>query len=123
MRRVWSCTKADCMSTTDVAKAPAAAGEQPASPAVPAFPKPDVQSPIVPQSTISARALFAVVAIMTFLASLTLGAAVMVRSVANDWQSDVSREVTIQIRPTAGRDIEADIVKSYRELSRRAPAC
>ena len=66
----------------------------------------------MPQSTISARALFAVVAIMTFLASLTLGAAVLVRSVANDWQSDVSREVTIQIRPTAGRDIEADIARA-----------
>jgi cell division transport system permease protein len=101
------------MSTNDSAvQEPAAAGERPASPAAPAFPKPEVQSPIVPQSTISTRALFTVVAIMTFLASLTLGAAVMVRSVANDWQSDVSREVTIQIRPTAGRDIEADIERA-----------
>jgi cell division transport system permease protein len=101
------------MSTNDtVVQEPAAVGAEPAGAAAPAFPKPQFQSPIVPQSTISARALVAVVAIMTFLASLTSGAAVMVRSVANDWQSDVAREVTIQIRPAAGRDIEADIARA-----------
>jgi len=101
------------MSTNDaVVHEPAAAGAEPASAAAQAFPKPEIQSPIVPQSTISVRALFAVVAIMTFLASLTLGAAILVRSVANDWQADVAREVTIQIRPTAGRDIEADLVRA-----------
>ena len=36
---------------------------------------------------------------MTFLASLTSGAAVLVRAAATEWQSDVAREVTIQIRP------------------------
>ena len=83
------------MSTNDaLARQPVPVGEAPASTATPAFPKPEVQSPIVPKSTISARALFAVVAIMTFLASLTLGTAVLVRSVAIDWQSEVAREVT-----------------------------
>ena len=98
------------MSTNDaLAQDSMGADERPASAVVSAFPQPDARSPIVPQSTISTRALFAVVAIMTFLASLTLGAAILVRSLANDWQSEVSREVTIQIRPAAGRDIEADI--------------
>jgi cell division transport system permease protein len=50
-----------------------------------------------------------VVAIMTFLASLTTGAAMMVVNSASDWQSDVSREITIQVRPVPGRDIEADV--------------
>jgi cell division transport system permease protein len=49
---------------------------------------------------------------MTFLASLTSGAAVLVRSAANEWQSNVSREVTIQVRSTVGRDIEADIARA-----------
>ena len=53
--------------------------------------------------------LVAVVAIMTFLSSLTVGAVMLVRSAASEWQSDVSREVTIQVRPSAGRDIEADV--------------
>jgi cell division transport system permease protein len=33
----------------------------------------------------------------------------MVVSTASDWQSDISREVTIQVRPVSGRDIEADV--------------
>src|SRR5262247_4159466 len=76
------------------------------------LPLPRFETPIVPQSTISARALVAVVAIMTFLASLTTGAVMLVRAAANDWQSEVAREVTIQVRPAADRDIEADIAKA-----------
>jgi len=64
---------------------------------------------IVPADSISGRALLAVIEIMTFLAALTLGAVVLVRSAAGEWQSAVAREVTIQLRPTDGRDIEADL--------------
>jgi cell division transport system permease protein len=81
------------------------------APAVPAV-LPRFESPIVPRATISGRALVAVVAIMTFLAALTTGAVVLVRSAANEWQADVAREVSIQIRPVAGRDIEADIAEA-----------
>jgi cell division transport system permease protein len=73
---------------------------------------PRFTTPIVPRSTIAGRALVAVVAIMTFLASLTTGAVVLVYGAASEWRAEVSREVTIQIRPTAGRDIEADIAKA-----------
>jgi len=66
-------------------------------------------SSIVPADSISGRALLAVVAIMTFLAALTLGAVVLVRSAAGEWQSSVAREVTIQLRPNDQRDIEADL--------------
>ena len=67
---------------------------------------------IVPSSSIAGRSLTAVVAIMTFLAALTTGAAMLVVSTANDWQADVGREVTVQVRPAAGRDIEADVGKA-----------
>ena len=70
------------------------------------------QTPIVPQATISARALIGVVAIMTFLASMTIGAVALVRAAALEWQSDVAREMTIQIRPAAGRDMEIDVAKA-----------
>jgi len=73
---------------------------------------PRVVTAIVPKGSIAGRSLIAVVAIMTFLAALTTGAVMMVASAANDWQSNVSREVTIQVRPTTGRDIEADISKA-----------
>jgi cell division transport system permease protein len=70
------------------------------------------QTPIVPQATISARALIGVVAIMTFLASLTIGAVALVRAAALEWQSGVAREMTVQIRPAAGRDMEMDVAKA-----------
>jgi cell division transport system permease protein len=73
---------------------------------------PHVTTPIVPKSSISGRSLVAVVSIMTFLASLTTGAVMLIRTSASDWQSDVAREVTIQIRPAPGRDTEADVRKA-----------
>lgn len=97
------------MSTSDAAvPGDAAAATEVAKPIAPAVAGPRFESSIVPQATISGRALVAVIAIMTFLASLTSGVAVLVRSAAIEWQSSVSREVTIQIKPTTGRDIEAD---------------
>jgi cell division transport system permease protein len=57
----------------------------------------------------SGRALIAVVAIMTFLASITTGAVLLVRASAAQWQSDVASEITIQLRATSGRDIDRDL--------------
>src|SRR3954468_3834328 len=70
------------------------------------------EAAIVPADSISGRALLAVIAIMTFLATLTLGAVVLVRSAAGEWQSAVAREVTIQVRPSAERNLEADVQKA-----------
>jgi cell division transport system permease protein len=65
-------------------------------------------SPIVPRASIAGRALVAVVAIMTFLASITTGAVLLVSASAAEWQSDVSSEITIQVRPAPGRDLDRD---------------
>lgn len=65
-------------------------------------------SPIVPRASIAGRALVAVVAIMTFLASITTGTVLLVRASAAEWQSEVASEITIQVRPVAGRDIDRD---------------
>src|SRR4051795_11005507 len=65
-------------------------------------------SPIVPRASIHGRALVAVVAIMTFLASLTTGAVLLVSASAAEWQSEVASEITVQVRPVAGRDLERD---------------
>lgn len=77
-------------------------------------------TPIVPKRSIAGRALVAVVAIMTFLASLTTGAVMLVRSSAVEWQSDVAREVTIQVRPGLGRDLEAAVARAV-EIARAVP--
>jgi cell division transport system permease protein len=65
-------------------------------------------SPIVPRASIAGRARVAVVAIMTFLASITTGAVLLVSASAAEWQSEVASEITIQVRPQAGRDLERD---------------
>jgi cell division transport system permease protein len=77
-------------------------------------------TPIVPSGSISGRSLTALVAIMTFLAAMTLGAVAMVVGAASDWQSDVGREVTIQVRPVSGRDIEADVRATVAAVSATA---
>jgi cell division transport system permease protein len=73
---------------------------------------PTSRTSIVPADSIAGRALVAVVAIMTFLAALTLGAVVLVRAAAGEWQSTVARELTIQVRPLEGRDTNAQVKKA-----------
>jgi cell division transport system permease protein len=76
---------------------------------------------IIPRNSIAGRSLVAVVAIMTFLASMTTGAVVLVRAAASDWQAEVAREITIQVRPQIGRDIEAEVRKAA-DIARAAPS-
>jgi len=70
------------------------------------------QQSIVPHASVASTALTLVVAIMTFLASLTLGAVTLVNDSARSRTSDVSREVTVQIAPAEGRDLAADILSA-----------
>jgi len=81
---------------------------------------PPAATPIVPNTSIAGRSLAAVVAIMTFLAALTTGAVMLIVSAASDWQADVGREVTIQVRPAPGRDLEADVRKAA-DIARATP--
>jgi len=68
--------------------------------------------PLVPAVSIAGRALVTVIAIMTFLASLTAGAAMLIAETSQDWRQSISREMTIQVRPIVGRDLEADTAKA-----------
>jgi cell division transport system permease protein len=74
--------------------------------------KPRFETPLVPRNSIAGSALIAVVAIMTFLASLTTGAAILVGQAASEWQADVAREITIQVVPASGRDTDAVVDKA-----------
>jgi cell division transport system permease protein len=77
-------------------------------------------SPIVPRASISGRALVAVVAIMTVLASLTTGTVLLVSASAAEWQSEVASEITIQVRPSPGRDLDRD-AQAASEAMRAQP--
>jgi cell division transport system permease protein len=71
--------------------------------------EPGAPGPIVPSDPIAGRSLIAVVAIMTFLAVLATGTVMLVAGAASNWQSEVAREVTLQVRPIAGRDLDRDV--------------
>lgn len=73
-------------------------------------------APILPASNIQGNALMVVIAIMAFLACLTLGAVSMVRATAAGWQSQISREITIQIKPEDGLDMNKALVRA-RDLA------
>jgi cell division transport system permease protein len=81
---------------------------------------PRLRAPIVPGNSIAGRALVAVVAIMAFLASMTTGAVVLISAAASDWQAEVAREITMQVRPQSGRDLEAEVRKAA-DIARAAP--
>ncbi|TIT97912.1 MAG: ABC transporter permease [Mesorhizobium sp.] len=69
-------------------------------------------APIVPAQNIAGRALVLVIAIMTFLSCLTLGAVTLVRDTASVWENQISREATIQIKPVEGLDMEAALAQA-----------
>lgn len=77
----------------------------------------DRQAPIVPDSSTSSTALVIVIAIMTFLACLTLGSVMVVRDTASSWQLQIAREATIQIKPDDGLDMEAALEKAREAAS------
>ena len=76
--------------------------------------------PLVPAASIAGRALVTVIAIMTYLAALAAGAALLIAGASESWRSSISREMTVQVRPAAGRDLEADTAKAA-EVARAAP--
>lgn len=80
--------------------------------AVPAKPTRRRVGPIVPPQNLAGKALVTVIAIMTFLSSLTLGAVSLVRDQASQWESQIAREATIQIKPADGLDMESALVRA-----------
>ncbi len=75
--------------------------------------------PLVPSDSIAGRALVTVIAIMTFLAALTAGMAMLIADASSDWQADVSREMTIQVRPVPGRDLD-ELTQQAAAIARKA---
>jgi len=53
---------------------------------------------------------------MSFLACLTIGAVSMIRTTANSWASQISREITIQIKPDDSIDMEKKLIEA-RDLA------
>jgi cell division transport system permease protein len=89
-----------------------------AQPAIPGLPVPGIlkgfrrETSILPESSIEGRALVIIIAIMTFLAAMTAGTVELISSASESWRGDISREVTIQVRPRAGFGLETEVAKA-----------
>ena len=77
-------------------------------------------APIVPANSIAGSALMTVVAIMSFLACLTVGAVTLVQDASQNWQTDINREITIQIIPRSGVDVATSVDRAV-EIARSTP--
>src|SRR5271165_1628086 len=76
--------------------------------------------PLIPSGSIAGNALVVVIAIMTFLACLTAGGALLVAQASEGWRSDVLRDVTIQVKPGAADDVEGLVAKVV-SVAQQAP--
>ncbi|MFT4098038.1 MAG: ABC transporter permease [Rhodoblastus sp.] len=85
--------------------------DQPTTAGLPGGRERAAEAPLVPASSIAGRTLIIVVAIMSFLASLAAGGAVLIGQASREWRSTVSREATIQLKPAPNRDMDADIAR------------
>ncbi|MCQ0990053.1 cell division protein FtsX [Jiella marina] len=77
-------------------------------------------TPIVPPGNVAGRALTTVIAIMTFLASLTVGGVSLVSETAGRWQNDISEEITVQVKPAEGLDMLVAL-ETVRQIAIETP--
>jgi len=96
--------------------------------------EPKQASGLMPRSQMPLRTLMIAMTVMCYLACLAIGALVLITRAVNDWSSDISGEVTVQIRPSDDVKMSdklvviADIldktagVSSYKILDKKAGA-
>lgn len=69
-------------------------------------------APLVPIDSSTGRSLSAVIAILTFLAALFSVGAELVATSSSEWQSSVSKEITVQVRPSSKTQLDDDVQKA-----------
>ena len=78
-------------------------------------------NPLVPPRTVARRTLLTLVAIMSFLACLSVAAVSVIADRAQSWQRQISDEVTIQIKPTEdAAAMEAAVARAV-DIATQAP--
>lgn len=76
---------------------------------------------LVPSARYPVTALAVAIAVMSFVATLTLGGVLLVATAAEGWRSAVGAEFTVQVRPgAAGDDIDARLA-AVAEVARATP--
>lgn len=75
---------------------------------------------LIPAKSIAGRALVVVIAIMTTLASLAAVSALLVHEAALAWRGDIAHEITVQILPEPGHDVELEAAQVAKILTNTA---
>ena len=76
-----------------------------------------LHSKIMPQSTTASRTLTMVMTVMCYLACLALGSLIVINKAVDSWTSDISSQITVQIKPVNGQKISAQISKALAILN------
>lgn len=67
---------------------------------------------IIPPDAAPLRTLVMAMAVMCYLAVLAAGGLVLINRSVEAWTGDLSREITVQLREVAGRNMEEDLAKA-----------
>jgi cell division transport system permease protein len=65
--------------------------------------------PIIPPEAAPLRTLIVTMAVMCYLASLAIGALIIINGAVDNWTRGLSNEITVQIQDEPGADIEAKL--------------
>ena len=78
------------------------------------------QNTIMPKVHAPLGTLVIAMSVMCYLACLAIGAMVLINRAVDKWTSDISGEVTVQIRPLDGVDLVAETAKAAKLLEETA---
>jgi cell division transport system permease protein len=70
------------------------------------------QSAVIPRSQPAIRTLMIAISVMCYLASLAIGGLILINRAVDSWTTDMAREVTVQVRPMEGQDLEAGLARA-----------
>ena len=70
------------------------------------------QSAVIPRSQPAIRTLMIAMSVMCYLASLAIGGLILINRAVDSWTTDMAREVTVQVRPMEGHDLEAELARA-----------
>jgi len=73
-------------------------------------------SRIMPDAGAAGRPLTAVITVMCFLACLALGSLVIISRSVDNWTRDMASQMTVQVRPVAGKNTDRAVAKAVKLL-------
>jgi cell division transport system permease protein len=75
------------------------------------------QSAVIPRSQPAIRTLMIAMSVMCYLASLAIGGLILINRAVDSWTTDMAREVTVQVRPLEGHDLETELARAADVIS------